>query len=463
MNLFVTEIGSALMVSAVFLAIFGIAEILRGFNACSMEMSRKFVHLAAGLVAVSFAYVFSSHWTLLLMCSGFVILMKGGKALNLLTAIHGVDRKSSGDILHPISLYLTFLITAEIKRPEYYVISTLVLSISDTLAALIGQSYGVKIYKVEEEKKSIEGSLIFLLSTFIIVHLGLLLLSDVGRPESVLTALVIAILVTIFEAISLGGADNFFIPFGTLFILTKLAGKPAPELAFRVGLIIFMLISTWAISIPKGKFGTSGIIAIGLTGYGSWVLVDWTWYIPILTTSILLAFSDAFIEIRENDREQVRVRPVFYMFVVSLAWILAGSYFPYLRRTLIVPFIVTMTANLSVRWGWQIRSTQPKQNALLPLFMRRPGFAGRAIILTGVFLPFFLIVRDFGLPTTFSIVSCFVGTALGDRLYWLFGSRHIGVCTRIDYLRMGMLVMLVSSAVVFAANLLYFQVSLFPG
>ncbi|NLI77844.1 MAG: hypothetical protein GX442_15580 [Candidatus Riflebacteria bacterium] len=454
------DVGPALMVSAVFMAIFGLAELLRGFNLCSKEMSRKFVHLAAGVVATTFAYVFTSHWTLLVMCAAFVVLVKAGKAFDLLPSIHGVSRQSWGAVLHPVAIYLTFVTCAAMRRPEYYVIATLVLSVSDALAALIGKAYGFKIYEVETEegRKSVEGSVIFLLSTFIIVHLGLLLLTDTGRLECVLSAIVIAILVTIFEALSLGGADNFFIPFGTLFVLMKLAHAPVAMLAFRVGLILFTMGSTLLFAVVSGKFGTSGVIGIGLVGYGCWILVAWHWYIPILITTLLLAFTDLFIETRDDEEpDQVRVRPVFYMFIVSFAWLLVGSFFQHLVRPLTVPFLITITAALSVRWAWQIRSQRPDPADTRPRWLVRPGFVGRAFLLTVIYLAFHLAIRDFGLEPVFSFLSLWIGTMLGDRLYWAIGGRHLGQWARVDFLRMGMVVILFTSALVFWANLAYYQ------
>jgi phytol kinase len=453
------EITAALLVTAVFLAIFGLAELLRGFDLCSKEMSRKFVHLTAGVVATTFAHVFASHWTLLLMCLGFVLLVKIGQSLGLLASIHGVERQSSGAVLHPIALYLTYVLCSAMDRPAYYVIATLVLSVSDALAALIGKAYGFKIYEVEEEegKKSVEGSLIFLLSTFIIVHLGLLLLTDTGRLECVLSAVVIAILVTIFEAISLGGADNFFIPFGTLFILMKLANEPASMLAFRVGLILYMLGSTYVIARLSGKFGTSGIIGIGLVGYGVWILVRWDWYIPVLIATLLMAFSDHFIEHRANKPDQFRVRPIFYMFIVSLVWLLVGTFFPHLQRPLTVPFLLTITANLSVRWAWRIRMLTAADPAQPRHWLRRPGFVGRALWLTIALLSFHLALGDFGLEPVFSTATMLVGTMLGDRLYWAIGGRHLGEWSRVAFLRMGMAVNLFVSALAFLANWYYYQ------
>ncbi|HNV72104.1 MAG TPA: hypothetical protein PKO06_20525, partial [Candidatus Ozemobacteraceae bacterium] len=209
------EVLHAAIVSLIFGATFGIAEFLRLRFTTPVEVTRKFVHLVGGLVSLSFGCLFASHWTLLVLCVLFVALLHVTRSHGLLASVHKVDRVSGGALYHPMAIYGTFCAAQLLGRPEFYLISTMVLSVSDTIAALVGSAYGFKLYKVQEERKSFEGSIMFFVSTFLIAHLGLLLLTPIGRFESVLCGILIAMCVTLFEAISLGGADNLFIPWGT--------------------------------------------------------------------------------------------------------------------------------------------------------------------------------------------------------------------------------------------------------
>ena len=84
-----SEIGSALIVASLYLGLMGLGEILRGLGLCSQEGTRKFVHLTGGIVSLSFAYVFKSHWTILGLCIGFVSLIVFTKKFGLLPSIHG--------------------------------------------------------------------------------------------------------------------------------------------------------------------------------------------------------------------------------------------------------------------------------------------------------------------------------------------------------------------------------------
>ena len=225
----------ALSISGIYLFVLVGCEVWYVFKKPAVENTRKFAHLSAGLVCVCFSYVFESHWYVLGMVTAFVLFMVETKKAGLLHSIHSIQRSSEGSVYFPVAVYVTYLLSAAYDIPHVYVISILVLAISDTLAALVGGAYGQKFYSVKMKgRKSLEGSIAFFLATFIITHLGLLLLSDVGRVESVLCAVLVAMLVTLFESISYGGSDNLFIPLGTWSILAMSTSASASEIVLCI-------------------------------------------------------------------------------------------------------------------------------------------------------------------------------------------------------------------------------------
>jgi hypothetical protein len=376
--------------------------------------------------------------------------MVGTKKLGLLPSVHGIKRKSAGDLLHPIAIYLTFALTSYMEKPEYYLISIMVLSVSDALAAMIGVSYGVKVYRVEEEKKSIEGSFIFLLSTFLIVHLGLLLLTHTGRLESVLIALLIAVLVTCFEALSLGGADNILIPFGTLFLLERVATLPIPSLVFRLCSLSIIFLLTYMIGSKAKRLGNSGVIGMALVGYGSWTLVDPYWYIPVFICTILVSTLDLFLEMPGNQDEFVRVRPIFYMFIGSLFWMIWASYHLKEIHLFFVPYIVSFAAILSIRWKWYQREgnlISGRRRKILPVWLATGNFFVRAVFLALAFLSINLFLGQIHL--WFSIFICILGIMISDLIYWGLGKRFHGKWSKVAFLRMGVASTMTASVVVF--------------
>jgi phytol kinase len=454
-----SELGSALIVAAVFLSLVGTGEILRGIGACSQEATRKFVHLTGGIVSLCFAYVFKSHWTILGLCVSFVSLMVITRKLGLLQSVHGIKRRSSGDLLHPIAIYLTFCITSYFEKPDFYLISIMVLSVSDALAAIIGVSYGFKVYSVEEDRKSLEGSFVFLLSTFLIVHLGLLLLTHVGRMECVLAALLISVVVTCFEAISLGGADNIIIPIGTLFIAMKITTKPIPEIILQLSSVGIIFLLTYLFGNYSRRLGTSGIIGVALAGYAAYSLVGPEWYIPVLICTVLISVFDIFLEMPGSQDELLRVRPIFYMFIVSFGWVLAANFNHDERQMFFVPYVVSFAAILSVRWKWYQREgnlISVSRRRVMPGLIAGGNFVIRAAFLSLAFLPLNHLI-GLRLDLWFSMLTCFAGIIVSDLVYWGVGSRFHGQWSRVAFLRMGMASVLFASALVFAANLLYYR------
>lgn len=457
MPLWDSEFGSALIVAAIFLILVGIGEILRGTGACSQEATRKFVHLTGGIVSLCFAYVFKSHWTILGLCCSFVSLMYVTRRLGMLQSVHGIKRKSSGDLLHPIAIYLTFCITSYFEKPDFYLISIMVLSVSDALAAIIGVSYGFKVYTVEEDRKSLEGSFVFLLSTFLIVHLGLLLLTHVGRMECVLAALLIAVIVTCFEAISLGGADNIIIPIGTLFIAMKITTKPIPEIILQLSSIGIIFLLTYLFGNYSKRLGSPGIIGVVLAGYAAYSLVGPDWYIPVFICTVLISVFDIFLEMPGSQDELLRVRPIFYMFIVSFGWVLAANSRVASEHLFFIPYVVSFAAILSVRWKWyQREGNLVSVRSIMPKFIVGSNFLVRPLLLTLAFLP---VNHLLGSPLNpyFSALTCFLGIVLSDLIYWGLGSRYHGKWSRVAFLRMGMASVLFASSAVFLAQLFFYR------
>jgi len=227
-----------------------------------------------------FPFLVQSPWVVLALALPLTLLFVAGSRFGFLKSLHGVARRSRGAEYYPLSVFLVFLMTQ--GRPWLYLSAVLVLAVGDAFAALIGSRYGVVRYEVEDEKKSLEGSLVFLVIAFLAIHLPTLLLTDLPRPVCVLAALLVAALVTGFEAISLAGADNLFVPLAVVVILGKITTKPLSE-------VIFQNLSLLAICIAIGlavwrfrSFNVGGAIAFILFAYGTWSLGSWVWTLPVL-------------------------------------------------------------------------------------------------------------------------------------------------------------------------------------
>jgi len=451
MTEFNSEIMPILIICGIYTVIFTIAELWRHFGKPAPELTRKFVHLTGGLTALSFAYVFKSHWSVLFLISLFFFIILISKKLNLLKSVHGVDRETSGGIYFPLAVYITFVASRLIGNSDYYFLSILILAVSDSLAALIGTSYGVKKYQVNEERKSIEGSVIFFLSTYIIISAGLLLLTDFGRPESILAGVYIATLVTAFEAISWKGTDNLYIPLGTIYILNKMTDTPSGEIGKQIVIMYSVLLIFYLITMPKKRVSGNALFGISLLGYGAWSLIDFPWFIPVLTGYLLFTYLGFFVEERKHH-DPYQIRPVFYILGVSLIWIISGNYYyGTAEYYFTVPFLINFSANMSILWGRKIKISSDSK--ILNRLKNTSVFV-RSLILTVIFVPV-QSAFDPRLEFIYPLLIVYIVTVLSDLTYHVL-SRKIKPLSRENLMIMGFILSLVFSFSAFLMNLAYY-------
>ena len=207
------------------------------------------------------------------MALGMAALFLAGKLTGRLQSLHGVARKSSGTEYYPIVIYLLFCFTQDASWK--YVICVLVLTTADLLAALVGRRYGRLRDEIDGNYKSVEGSLVFAMVTFLAVLVPLLVWPILvgplnGSPSLVtclLTALLVAIPTTGFEAISQHGRDNLWVPLGTLLILNQTLLLPVDELVqctlIVVGIGLFTGVAIWR----TATFNAGGAVVIMLAAY----------------------------------------------------------------------------------------------------------------------------------------------------------------------------------------------------
>jgi len=341
-----TELLHALGLAGAFTVIFLLGEALRRLMPASPELSRKFVHFSGGLTALSFPCLLRHHWTVLGLAAGFSLILAVAKMKGLLKSVHGIERKSYGAMLFPVSVYLLFLLGHD--KPVLYFVSILVMTVSDTLAAVVGGRYGSIRYEVEDITKSLEGSTVFFLITFLCVHLSLLLMTRIGELDSVLIALVIALLVTGFEAISPTGSDNFFVPLGTYFILAKMMKNPFPETVEQLWILLAMILVTGMISLKSRLFKTTGLIGMILVNYAAWSLCGFAWFLPLFLGQILLyLFVSYFVDKVAEEITGYQIKVLFYSALLPTLLVFASNATHDLQL-FFLPYVTSIVAQLAI-------------------------------------------------------------------------------------------------------------------
>ena len=327
-GLLLHEILACAGFTAAFLALFAAGEVLRRVCRWNPEVTRKTIHLAGCLIAMLFPVFLQTIWSVLVLSCGFALLLLVAPRFNLLHAVNDVERSSSsvGGVTHPLAIFICYFFAWRLHTMVFYEIAMLVLAFSDSSAALTGMAYGRRKYLVEgESRKSIEGSVIFFMCTFFIVEIMLLLFTALTRIDCILLALLIAVLVTHFEAISLHGTDNLFVPLGTVFILAKNMEPSTARIVFQFEALIATFAASAIVAYPYRKITRPGLVAVGLGIYTAWGLVGFAWAVPMLAALILVCRTDWILPEPVEEEDAHRVRTSFYLVVVPAIWLLAAN------------------------------------------------------------------------------------------------------------------------------------------
>lgn len=246
----------------------------------SPEATRKLTHLGAGVGCVALPFLIRSPWVALVLAAGMTALCALSSRHGLLPALHRVDRRTRGSEYYPVAVFLLFLVARD--RPAIYVSAVLVLAVADASAAIVGVRWGRTRYEVEEARKSAEGSAAFLAVALAAIFLPLLLMTELGPLHAALCALLVAALVTLFEAVSLSGADNLFVPLAVAVGLDKITSKPLAEAVYQ-DLCLAVAVLAGALLARRARwFNPGATLVLVLATYGVWALGSWLWAVPIL-------------------------------------------------------------------------------------------------------------------------------------------------------------------------------------
>jgi phytol kinase len=332
---------SAAVPLVLFLALLGVAEWWARSADVPSEWPRKLVHLTGGLIGLTFPWFVTSPWIVLVFALGLSSLFLLGARGRFLRCLHSVTRRTLGSEYYPLAVFLVFLMAGD--EPWRYVASILTLALADAFAALIGSHYGRIRYVVEDSKKSLEGSMVFLVIAFLTIHLPLLLMSDLPRETAVLAALLVALLVTGFEAVSLEGSDNLFVPVGVCALLGKITAQPIEEIIFQnVSFLVLITVMGGIMWRTRAFPLSAGLMAILFT-YGAWSLGSPAWALPALVVFLLYAAAWIWIKPADGARPSFRVRIMFRVLAIPLVILIFANVFHW-EDLLFLPFVASLSA-----------------------------------------------------------------------------------------------------------------------
>ena len=266
------------------------------------ELARKIFHFIAVLLAAYSAYVFVDYKVLIVASSIAVVLTFIAVYKNLIPSIHHDRELSWGIFLFPLAFFLSLILLGKENR-EIISLSFLVLALSDSLAAITGTFLSKNFFRLTSDKKSLIGSITFFIVTIIILTV---IPRELNFSFEVYLSfeflVVLALVLTVFEAVSSKGLDNFFVPTVSSILLLIYTKDPLIQSQFVIGVFLALIV---AVLSYKAKFLTKdGSAATFLLAGIVFGLGGWKWSLPILTFFIL---SSLLSKIRKSKNEEVEL------------------------------------------------------------------------------------------------------------------------------------------------------------
>ena len=320
------EAGLATASIALLLSVMAVVHRLARRFDWSAELQRKTVHVATGVYALCLPLLFADAQPVMILMGVAVAIMLVMRLPVLVrsgpgAALHGIGRTSYGDLLFAVAIAATFFQAQ--GEAVLYLLPIAVLTLSDAAAALTGIRYGRQTFTVEATTKSVEGSTIFFLVTWLLAMVALLLLTDVDRPNVVLLGLAVAAFGTLVEADSWRGFDNLFIPVGLQLFLIGYLDADLGALAGAIGSLLGLILALMLI-------GTR----LGLTSHAARAYAV-LMFLILTTTSVYNAFfAVAVLAAHLYARSRRPCRAAFpdldmlaAMALIALFWLVFGEWF----------------------------------------------------------------------------------------------------------------------------------------
>lgn len=193
-----------LIFGTIFLVIDVTTEFIKRKFKLDPEKTRTGLHVVSTLITATLPLFMDRNYIIALSVI-FTLFLLASKRMNILTSIHGVKRKTVGELIYSASIGVSaFLFLPD--NINWYFASIIILAISDPLANIIGRK--IKSKKLVFDK-TVAGSLAFLISSFAISAYFL----DLNQ------AIMVASFATIAELYSKNGYDNITIVLATYFAL----------------------------------------------------------------------------------------------------------------------------------------------------------------------------------------------------------------------------------------------------
>jgi uncharacterized protein (TIGR00297 family) len=337
------------------------AELVRRLMNGNSEITRKFVHVVAGVLMAFAPTVFYSGIPAILLSTLAIIGTFIAVRFGFLQSLHDTERISYGTTYHPLAFLLLVLAFWD-DAPHILSIAILILAIPDALAAIVGRSVSAPhVFAFSNDRKTVEGSVTMFAATAAAVGIFLSTTDISGLSyHPLIIALVTATVVTAWELICTRGLDNLSVPLSTAFML-DLFLRPAPHhdpdrmiTALFLATVIGIVSYRFRFLSPNGSIATF-LLAVLIYGTGGWM-----WTVPILTfflaSSLLSKYGKSrkkkletvFDKTDKRDAGQVAANGGVAGLIILLHYLFPGE------ESLFFCYIASIAAVTADTWGTEI-------------------------------------------------------------------------------------------------------------
>ena len=198
-----------------------ISELMLNMNLLTAESNRRLIHVLVGFLISSSPLIFTSNQKPALLAIIFIALNTFAIKSKSFKGIHSQKRITYGTIYFPLSYLIIILFFWDYS--ELIIISLSILAFSDPIASYFGsKSADDKTFVVWVDKKSMVGTIAFLISSFLITYILSHYLLDISIEHIMIQCILISFGSTIAELTSNKGSDNFSIPIFSILLLIGL-------------------------------------------------------------------------------------------------------------------------------------------------------------------------------------------------------------------------------------------------
>lgn len=197
---------TVLLFCSLYLVLFSFTDYVYIVQGLPSHVTKKIAHFFSGFIALAVPHYFESIWQVALAAMLFLAILYFSEKNHWFPSITGISKNSWGTWLFPIGILFCFSIMKVTDDKLLYFVPMVTLTVSDSLANVLGKKFPYIPYQIFKRKKTILGSFVFFCSTLIICYIYL------HNQFSFSTLFGIAFIASIVEGISIYGLDNITLP-----------------------------------------------------------------------------------------------------------------------------------------------------------------------------------------------------------------------------------------------------------